>query len=253
MGYFENTHRIIKETPLKRLDSALLAITLIDESTAAGMSHKVREAMSLASHLHSQQTRANRGNLPRTPYIEHPLRNAIRLFRWGCINEEIIIAAILHDVVEDCSLKFVKDYTNLNIVDEMEARHVLLEYIANEFSPEVSRIVEAVSNDILPREMPKLKKQAIYRLHVAKAIHADTAVFLVKFSDFADNASSLHHNDAPEHKARTKSMATKYRPLVDVFLKEFENIEKVLISAEGEDSILKLLGVTKERLELLLQ
>lgn len=252
MGYFEKTHRMIKETPLKRLDSALLAITLVDEATAAKMSHKVREAMSLASHLHSEQTRANRGNLPRTPYIEHPLRNAIRLFRWGCINEEIIIAAILHDVVEDCSMKFVNDYTDFNVFDEMEARAILLEYIKSEFSPEVSRIVAAVSNEVLPREMPKQEKHVIYRKHVTESIQNDTAVFLVKLSDFADNASSLHHNDTPENRSRVKSMASKYHPLVTVFLDEFENIEKLIISAEGEHSILRLLGLTQKRLETIL-
>jgi (p)ppGpp synthase/HD superfamily hydrolase len=66
----------------------------------------------MASFLHRKQTRFVRGDLPRVPYIEHPLRVALRLVRWGVPDAELIAAALLHDVVEDCSTELLEASAN---------------------------------------------------------------------------------------------------------------------------------------------
>lgn len=243
--------RILKRTPLKELDSAMLAITLVDETKDLHMSGKVREAMTLASHLHSEQTRSVRGKLETTPYIEHPLRNAVRLIRLGCKDEKIINATLLHDVVEDCSQKYVAEYTGKEGTGEEESRRILLGHISKEFSPEVSRIVKAVSNDITPENMSREEKVARYHKHVSEAIHNDTPVFFVKLTDFMDNAGSMHYQAKPDDE-KFMNRALKYKPMVSVFRKELDNIDRNKVSEEGIRKIRKSLDLLESRLTALI-
>lgn len=69
---------------------------------------KLKSAIALATTLHENQSRGARETLKRTPYIEHPLRNAIRLIRLGNAEQDVIFANVLHDTVEDGSVDFVK-------------------------------------------------------------------------------------------------------------------------------------------------
>lgn len=87
------------DTPLKHMDGAALALAIQE----AFPSDSVRRALAAASFLHRNQTRASRASLPRTAYIDHPLRGALRVIRWGVTNEDIIVAIILHDTAEDCA------------------------------------------------------------------------------------------------------------------------------------------------------
>lgn len=252
----KRTESLIKKTPLKKLDSALLTITLINEAEDAGLdSEKIFTAISLASALHIGQTRANRGDLPRTPYIEHPLRNAIRILRWGCVEQDVIIAAILHDTVEDCSKKFVASFgIDVNSCSEEDARKALRMHIRNEFGEEVDRIVAKVTNDYVPKEisakLDRMAKGEIYRQHVIKNLVGDYRVLLVKFSDFVDNATGLHHNDIPKNAERVRNLAFKYRPLIKVFRSEIgTEPARLQVSDEGIVDMLRHLDATSERLD----
>jgi (p)ppGpp synthase/HD superfamily hydrolase len=69
--------------------------------SAAGRSVLVRDALEMARQAHSGQIRnASRG----LPYIDHPVAVAERLFMLGC-PDEVLAAALLHDVVEDSELE----------------------------------------------------------------------------------------------------------------------------------------------------
>lgn len=254
------TTELIQATPLKKLDSSMLTITLLTESSESGIDNdKVFSAISLASHLHAGQTRANHGNLPRTPYIEHPLRNAIRILRWGCKNQDVVLAAILHDVVEDCSPKFAKEYGYPEAAEnENKARLALLNHITRECGEEVARIVLAVSNEYIPNEISRLiskaDKRETYFLHVKKAIHNDPNVLLVKFSDFVDNATGLYHNDIEKNRERIANMARKYFPLIALFSKEIkDNAEAMSLGGEHVKNMLDHLAATKNRLNAIIQ
>ena len=97
-----NIDKLIRALPLKEMESSLLARAIYSHAAEAGMdTEKVRESVALASYLHRTHTRSVRSVMPRTHYIEHPLRNAVRLFRYGVTDQDVIIAAILHDTVED--------------------------------------------------------------------------------------------------------------------------------------------------------
>jgi (p)ppGpp synthase/HD superfamily hydrolase len=69
--------------------------------TAAQDSDLVRSALDLATEAHSGQVRNASGG---RPYIDHPVAVAERLAEQGC-GEEVLAAALLHDVVEDSELE----------------------------------------------------------------------------------------------------------------------------------------------------
>lgn len=88
--------------PLKEMDGTLLSSFVRRESAARGLNeHRVGLALDVMAYCHRSQTRMNRGPHSTTAYAEHPVRVAARLLRWGVSREALIVAALLHDVVED--------------------------------------------------------------------------------------------------------------------------------------------------------
>ncbi len=79
----------------------------------------IDKAFCLAKELHKDQRRKD-GQL----YVSHPIEVALILAKLG-FDEEVVSAALLHDVVEDCDCS--------------------LERIKNEFSPHVAEMVDCVS------------------------------------------------------------------------------------------------------------
>ena len=63
-----------------------------------GYSDRVNHAFAFAAKHHDQQFRKGTNRLP---YITHPANVALILTRYGQ-DEDTVVAAILHDVVEDC-------------------------------------------------------------------------------------------------------------------------------------------------------
>ena len=209
---------------LKEMDPGSLTLALMSDVRTLANDGLLEEkpifnALHVATFLHRNQTRANRKNLPRTPYIEHPLRNALRLIRWGCANQDIIIAALLHDTVEDCVDDIILYYlaTDPAPLDEQKKRDMAFAWMAEEFGAEVSRIVYAVSNPLMPDGMTKEEKREAYAKHIVSIIENDPGVFLVKFSDFVDNAVGLYHNNIAGKEAMISHLATKYYPVVAIF------------------------------------
>lgn len=60
-------------------------------------SDRINHAFAYASLHHVGQVRKG----TRIPYITHPANVALILVRYGC-DEDTVVSAILHDVVEDC-------------------------------------------------------------------------------------------------------------------------------------------------------
>lgn len=60
----------------------------------------IEKFISLANELHSGQTRKYR----KIPQSMHPIEVATRLIRWGVTDDYLIVAALLHDVLEDCNI-----------------------------------------------------------------------------------------------------------------------------------------------------
>lgn len=133
-----------------------------------GFSPRYDAALALAARAHRDQVRKSTD----LPYITHVVHVSVILIRHG-FGEDLAIAGLLHDVVEDCD--------------------VPLAAIAAEFGDEVARLVDAVSEtkaldgSELPWEQRKAEKLAHLRaggpdvaalkaadaLHNARSIAAD--------------------------------------------------------------------------------
>lgn len=240
---------------LKELDSAALILVLqreVMDKPEYFNAVKVFDAVDLATYLHRKATRMNRANLPRTPYIEHPLRNTIRLLRAGCWSETVIIATVLHDVLEDCADEILTEflgYKDISHLSEKEKRQLALDYLISDFGEEVCKIVLAVSNGIIPAGLPVAEKNAKYAAHVADAIK-DPYAFCVKYTDVVDNATGLYHNVVKGgDNSGISRRATKYLLIIDEFENTFELVRDQLpINEDAKEDILATLMLTRVRL-----
>nr|WP_296779165.1 HD domain-containing protein [Rhodococcus sp. (in: high G+C Gram-positive bacteria)] len=190
------------------LDAAALAFAIDYETREFTRSTTLHDAMALAAFAHLPQTRPGRHGTGTDPYITHPFRNVLRLVRFGCTDEIVLAATALHDTVEDQADRIVAA-----LGDCEPSRGVALAAIAQHFGSEVADVVNAVTNPASPRDLSPTAKNAAYRDHVAAVIQ-EPRVFLVKLSDFIDNAGSL---DVLADEAKRLELRTKYAPLVPVF------------------------------------
>ena len=200
------------QLPLKEMDAATLVFAIesaVDELAISG--ETLRLAMEVATLAHLDQFRKNGIKSDEDPYIVHPLRNVLRLLRYGCSDVEILSATALHDTVEDRPHAVIA-LLGGQTADDMsasEAQERASTLIASRFGHRISELVEAVTN---PIDYPHDNTTAGYQDHVIRAI-ADPAVFLVKFSDFVDNAGSVKYLSGTDR----LRLVTKYEPLVEHF------------------------------------
>lgn len=99
------------------------------------------------------------------PYIAHPERVAGRLAALG-FPAEVIAAAYLHDVVEDCAISNAE--------------------IAAEFGPEVAALVAEVTKPIVKAN--RAGRKAAFREHLAKSSYYGASI---KLSDELDNSRNV--------------------------------------------------------------
>lgn len=183
----------------------------------------VYDSIVFAEEMHANQIRKARAHdRVNPPYIEHPLRNALRLIRLGVTDHRVIKATLLHDTVEDSSSEFVNAYLNASLTQE-ESENELLSHIDVRFGSYVSHLVRQVTNPASPPsvQLSRERKNAIYFEHVSEAIYADSDTFLVKYSDFVDNAGSLIHS-SDDFMPIAVRQAKKYLPVVKSFRKAHE-------------------------------
>ena len=131
-------------------------------------------ALILAASAHREQVRKGSS----IPYIVHPAHAAMVLLKYQ-FPEEAVIAAVLHDVVEDCD--------------------VPLSRIAGEFGDNVARIVDAVSEkktqDGKLRSWRERKQEKLAHLQ-----GADALIGAVKAADALHNCHAML-NDLATHGA----------------------------------------------------
>ena len=142
---------------------------------AAGRSQLVGEALALASEAHAGQVRNGSGG---RPYIEHPIAVADLLERHG-FGEELLAAALLHDVVED------SDTT----VAELRER----------FGAEIAALVDALSDDESIADYSARKRE-----HRARVATAGGDALAIYGADKLTNAGTLRRTYAVEGPAVAK-------------------------------------------------
>ena len=159
----------------------------------------VQEAYDFAEKCHQGQTR-----LSGEPYIAHPLQTALFLANLN-LDSHTIIAALLHDVVEDCE--------------------VTLEEISSRFGEEVSQLVDGVtkltrmdvrfqqsSNGLdLSDEQDQLYSESLRKMLVAMA--EDIRVVLIKLADRLHNMQTLDALPVEKRKRIAQETLDIYSPL----------------------------------------
>ena len=255
-----NVISLIRRIPLKKMEASLLAQCIESHAEEAGHDLvNIRNAIAVASYLHRDQMRRVRGSLPRTHYIEHPLRNTVRLYRYGVDREHMIVAEIMHDTVEDQAHSIARELLGVEPRDGRHARELALLYMEREFGPDTSRLIRLMSNPIDENDYTGLTgaacraaKHEAYRVNVRLEIK-DPEVAVTKFSDICDNAFSLHHNSDPADQLVTLNLARKYEPLIDDFAIRLETPDvQELVSAAGADAIREHIRIGRQNLQSIL-
>lgn len=246
--------RKIRELPLKEMDGSLLSFAILHELGVENIPNrnKIEESIRFAAYVHRHDIRQGRGTSKSDNYINHPLRNTLRIIRYGCLDNEIITASILHDTVEDHPLEIVETFTNVknaNKMSEKELQEHALVFIEHTYGARVAKIVRKVSNEPLPKTLTKEEKRAIYVAHVIEAIQDDPDVFMVKYADFEDNAIGLYHNR--ENPGMTQHLSRKYLPLFNVFREGIHTLD-LPVPTSARFTMLKKLDLGESRLNEML-
>ncbi len=171
-------------------------------------SEKIKKAYELAEEAHAGQKRRSG-----EPYIMHPVAVARILFGLGMDNE-CIIGALLHDVVEDT------DYD--------------LAYIENHFGPDVALLVDGVTK---LGQIPLSTREEVQAENIRKmfiAMNKDVRVIIIKLADRLHNMRTLQH--MPEYKQREKSLET-----LEIYAPIAHRLGIRAIKEELEDAAVKYL------------
>ena len=137
---------------------------LYQEIETYALQHHLIQAMAAlpyATELHKHQTR--RG-VEKVPYIYHPLLVARHAIALGLDRDELVCAALLHDVCEDCYVS----------PDELP------------FNPEVQETVRLLTRDFSERGRSDAGKEAYY-----SRISQNAPATLIKLLDRCNNISSM--------------------------------------------------------------
>ncbi len=156
----------------------------------------VRHAVEFASSAHGPQTRASG-----EPYVTHPIAAATILADLH-LDAQCIVAALLHDVVEDT--------------------HVDLETLNREFGPEVTALVDGVTKldrlQLMPETAggaPKEAEQAENLRKMFLTMAEDIRVVLVKLADRLHNMETLESLAADKQQRIARETMEIYAPLAN--------------------------------------
>lgn len=187
---------------------------------------KIEKAYNLARDAHKNQRRRSG-----EPYIMHPVAVAKILFKLGMDNE-CIIGALLHDVVEDTEYD--------------------LDYIKKEFGDEIALLVDGVTK---LGQIPLSTREEVQAENIRKmfiAMNEDIRVIIIKLCDRLHNMRTLEH--MPAYKQREKSLETLeiYAPIahrlgIRPIKEELEDLAIYYLDPIAYKEIEKNLSMKKEQ------
>lgn len=129
----------------------------------------IKEARILAHRAHQGQLRKGSSN----PYIEHPERVFDKIMTLLNPTEEMLCAALLHDVLEDCP-------------------QITEDEILAATNKTTLRIVQEMTNPSKEIVMPRAERKQMDRNHLAKC---STYTKLIKLADRIDNLNDMKGMD----------------------------------------------------------
>ena len=127
------------------------------------MQEKLQEAIEFATEAHGDQKRKYTGE----PYITHPIA-VMEIVREVPHTEEMLMAAVLHDTVEDTP--------------------VTIEDIKTKFGTKVAELVDGLTDVSRPEHGNRKTRKALDRAHLAKQ---NAEVQTIKLADLIHNTMSI--------------------------------------------------------------
>ena len=137
----------------------------VKHKSAVKLGSRFRRAFLFAADKHSGQTR----KASTIPYIAHLMGVASLVLEFGG-DEDMAIAALLHDVVEDCG--------GAPMLKEVQRR----------FGPRVAKIVKGCTDSFTDPKPPWRERKETYLRHLKKA---DAETRLVSAADKLNNVRSI--------------------------------------------------------------
>ena len=131
------------------------------------MEEKLQEAIEFATEAHGNQKRKYTGE----PYITHPIA-VMEIVREVPHTEEMLMAAVLHDTVEDTP--------------------VTIEDIKTKFGTKVAELVDGLTDVSRPEHGNRKTRKALDRAHLAKQ---NAEVQTIKLADLIHNTKSIERYD----------------------------------------------------------
>jgi len=193
---------------------------------------RILDALALVTELHRDDRRVGE------PALNHLLRVATRIVCYYRVDDpDVIIAALLHDAVEDHPEDLAQDCHGDPVAGALAV-------VSNRFGPGVAAIVAAVTN---PAHDPAQDRHEQYRAHVTASLEAVPWARVVKVSDFTDNGVGLLYTIGP----KVPKLATKYGPLVAEYRRLVARADTPL-SAEVKAHIFGQLDRATQRFEAIL-
>ena len=138
-----------------------------------GDNEKLILAVEVAMRQHNGQTRKYNDD----PFIFHPIRVARKIAEHG-YNTNVVVAAILHDTVEDCTISIAS--------------------IKRLFGNEVGNLVYEVTNQFEKKDAPHLNRKKRKQLEFARLAKASDEAKAIKLADRIDNLGEMpvNHQEA---------------------------------------------------------
>jgi (p)ppGpp synthase/HD superfamily hydrolase len=220
---------------------------------------RILNALALMLELHRDQKPRPDG----APYIEHPLTVAAGVLdAMAQKDPELVIAALLHDTVEDQAEKLVEKATAEEKNARKDQQKIALAVIKRETgSKRIKKIVAGLSNpdfkailkargvqrrkDEAGEEAYQKAKNALYAEHVREMFH-DPDVALIKLFDFTTNALAL---DGISNAETRKKYARKYGAAIESIIASVrDNKPPLNLRPEMREGLLARLLVGREML-----
>ena len=148
----------------------------------------IRAAAELAFNAHDGQRRKSG-----EPYIIHPLAVAQIVAEELKLDSESIVAALLHDVIEDTPVSH--------------------EEIAKQFSPTIANLVEGVSKLTRIQYATKEDEQMENLRKMLIAMSKDIRVILIKISDRLHNMRTMEYQSPAKQKQKSLETMEIYAPI----------------------------------------
>ncbi len=194
------------------------------QSFAPAYKTRIQDALQVMLYAHQGQD----GRRPGEDYAQHPLEVALHVIEeFGATTPEIIIAALLHDTVEDQPARLLALDKQTQLASSPLPQQAL-QTLAARFGPRVAELVSLLTNPDFASLLAQHRaagraanKYQLYQQHFLGIFEQDAEAFMIKMADFAQNALQLH--EVPEG-PRKAHFRRKYGPLILLVIERLNSL-----------------------------